>query len=158
MKFSLLPVVTIMIPVFLVAASSESNSLRGDFSKHEQEDALNNRSDATPFAQINHLTPPNSIMSEKGGNEDELLNDTEYERICSAISLPGLCVEASSFRLIERTDECTQQDEYAVGEWTADPVCCNIGPDECARLGVPSTCDFDAGNVQYWHCLFCCAM
>ena len=99
-------------------------------------------------------------MGKKESNEDELSNNTEYERICSAISFPGLCDEASSFRLIERTDiECTQQDaEYAVGEWTADPVCCNIGPDECARLGVPSTCDFDAGDVQYWHCLFCCEL
>ena len=156
MQISLLPVVTIMIPVFLFATSTESSLLRGDFSNHEPEDPLNKFGGATPYAQINHLTPPSSIMSEKAGNEDELLSDTEYERICSAISLPGLCDEASSFRVIERYDECTQQDEYAVGAWTADPGCCNIGPDECARLGVPSTCDFDAGDVSYWHCLFCC--
>jgi len=132
-----------------VAGLTESTSLRGGAMNHEQEDKTTDR----------QVLLASASMGKKKSNDDELSNNTEYERICSAISFPGLCDGASSFRLIERTDiECTQQDEYAVGEWTADPVCCNIGPDECARLGVPSTCDFDARDVQYWHCLFCCEL
>lgn len=148
MQISLLPVVTIMIPVLLVAASTDSTSLRGGLNNHEQE-----------VRATDHWVECADQVYSEISQHDELLSDTEYERICDAISLPGLCDEASSFRVIERYDECTQQDEYAVGAWTADPGCCNIGPDECARLGVvPSTCDFDAGDVSYWHCLFCCEM
>jgi hypothetical protein len=79
---------------------------------------------------------------------------SDYERICSTVVQPKLC--EYSFRIAEQSTDC-MGDEQAVGEWTADPECCNIGPEECERLGVESTCVYDEGDVDYWHCLFCCA-
>jgi hypothetical protein len=48
--------------------------------------------------------------------------------------------------------------EVGIGEWVADPECCNISLEKCEELGVDTKCNFDDGDdASNWHCIYCYA-
>merc|ERR1719253_356344 len=74
-----------------------SDNISAEDKKESQDRTTDRRALAsiTHGGAYNYRTSSSSSSMAKRSNGDELSNNTEYERICGAISLPGLCEEAS---------------------------------------------------------------